>query len=72
MTTVSVIRHGRASLNADGAPRGRVDIPLDEVGLAEAARLGERSSPRPGQATWRAGMRSSVEAATDSTIQAAA
>jgi probable phosphoglycerate mutase len=41
MTTVFVIRHGRTALNADGALRGRVDVPLDEVGLAEAARLGE-------------------------------
>jgi broad specificity phosphatase PhoE len=40
-TTVFVIRHGRTALNADGALRGRVNVPLDEVGLAEAARLGE-------------------------------
>jgi broad specificity phosphatase PhoE len=40
MTTVFVIRHGRTGLNADGALRGRVDVPLDEVGLAEADRLG--------------------------------
>jgi broad specificity phosphatase PhoE len=41
MTTVFVIRHGRTALNAGGALRGRVDVPLDAVGLAEAARLGE-------------------------------
>jgi broad specificity phosphatase PhoE len=41
MTTVFVIRHGRTALNADGALRGLLDVPLDEVGLAEAARLGK-------------------------------
>jgi broad specificity phosphatase PhoE len=47
MTTVFVIRHGRTALNADGALRGRVDVPLDEVGLAEAARLGALFAPVP-------------------------
>src|SRR6266571_7551936 len=47
MTTVLVIRHGRTALNADGALRGRVDVPLDEVGLAEAARLGDLFEPVP-------------------------
>src|SRR6266498_2992061 len=47
MTTVFVIRHGRTALNADGALRGRVDVPLDEVGLAEAARLGDLFEPVP-------------------------
>ncbi len=47
MTTVLVIRHGRTALNADGALRGRVDVPLDEVGLAEAAQLGDLFEPVP-------------------------
>jgi broad specificity phosphatase PhoE len=47
MTRVFVIRHGRTALNVDGALRGRVDVPLDEVGLAEAARLGELFEPVP-------------------------
>jgi broad specificity phosphatase PhoE len=45
MTTVFVIRHGRTALNAEGALRGRLDVPLDDVGLAEAARLGELFAP---------------------------
>jgi probable phosphoglycerate mutase len=47
MTGVFVIRHGRTALNADGALRGRVDVTLDEVGLAEAARLGALFEPVP-------------------------
>jgi broad specificity phosphatase PhoE len=47
MTGVYVIRHGRTALNADAALRGRVDVTLDEVGLAEAARLGELFEPVP-------------------------
>ena len=32
-------RHGRTALNAAGRLRGRLDVPLDEVGLEEAASL---------------------------------
>lgn len=34
-------RHGRTALNAQGRLRGLLDPPLDDVGLAEAARLGD-------------------------------
>lgn len=47
MTTVFAIRHGRTALNADGALRGRVDVPLDEVGLAETAQLAKLFEPVP-------------------------
>jgi probable phosphoglycerate mutase len=40
VTVVYLIRHGRTGLNAAGLLRGRVDVPLDEVGRAEADRLG--------------------------------
>lgn len=33
-------RHGRTALNADGRLRGRLDPPLDEVGMAQAETLG--------------------------------
>jgi broad specificity phosphatase PhoE len=36
---VYLARHGRTALNADGRLRGLSDPPLDEVGVAEAARL---------------------------------
>lgn len=36
-----VIRHGRTAYNRAGLFRGRLDIPLDEVGLEQARRIGE-------------------------------
>ncbi len=39
---VYVVRHGRTAWNADGRFRGRCDVPLDERGLAEAARAAAR------------------------------
>jgi glucosyl-3-phosphoglycerate phosphatase len=39
-TTVYLLRHGRTALNAGGLLRGRIDVPLDAVGLSEASRLG--------------------------------
>jgi broad specificity phosphatase PhoE len=38
---VYLIRHGRTALNATGLLRGHLDVPLDDVGQAEAERLGE-------------------------------
>ena len=40
MTRIYLARHGRTALNAAGALRGRSEVPLDEVGTAEAERLG--------------------------------
>lgn len=40
-TTLYLVRHGRTELNAGGALRGHIDVPLDDVGRAEAAALGE-------------------------------
>jgi broad specificity phosphatase PhoE len=39
MSRVYLTRHGRTTLNAEGRLRGLSDPPLDEVGLAEVARL---------------------------------
>jgi broad specificity phosphatase PhoE len=39
-----LLRHGRTGLNAGGQLRGRLDVPLDEVGMAEADRLGDTFS----------------------------
>lgn len=39
ITVVYLARHGRTELNAAGLLRGRLDVPLDEVGRAEADRL---------------------------------
>ena len=40
-TLVYLARHGRTALNAEGQLRGLSDPPLDEVGLAEVARLAQ-------------------------------
>jgi broad specificity phosphatase PhoE len=45
---VYLARHGQTAFNADGRLRGLSDPPLDEVGVAEAARLAEvLSAKRP-------------------------
>lgn len=36
-----LVRHGRTALNARGVLRGRLDVPLDDIGRLQAARLGE-------------------------------
>jgi probable phosphoglycerate mutase len=38
-TRVYLARHGRTALNAEGRLRGLSDPPLDQIGLAEVARL---------------------------------
>lgn len=41
VTRVYLVRHGRTALNAGGRLRGLSDPPLDEVGVAEVARLAD-------------------------------
>jgi len=41
VTRVYLARHGRTALNAEGRLRGLSDPPLDDVGIAEVARLAE-------------------------------
>ena len=43
---VFLARHGRTALNAQGRLRGLSDPPLDEVGIAEVARLAEVLVPK--------------------------
>lgn len=38
---VYLVRHGRTGLNAAGLLRGHLDVPLDDIGWAEAQRLGD-------------------------------
>lgn len=42
---VILVRHGRTTLNATGRLRGHLDPPLDEVGIADVARLADRLAP---------------------------
>jgi glucosyl-3-phosphoglycerate phosphatase len=41
-----LVRHGRTMLNASGALRGRLDPPLDEIGLSEAQALAQSFTGR--------------------------
>lgn len=45
-TVVALLRHGRTAWNHERRFLGRTDLPLDEVGSAEAARAGRRLSGR--------------------------
>ncbi len=38
---LAVVRHGRTSWNADGRFQGQTDVPLDDIGRAQAASLAE-------------------------------
>ena len=41
MSVLILVRHGRTGFNASGRLIGRLDPPLDEVGLTQAAAIGE-------------------------------
>lgn len=40
-----VVRHGRTEANAEGRLLGHLDVPLDDVGLAQADRLADAVGP---------------------------
>jgi broad specificity phosphatase PhoE len=42
MTTILLLRHGQTAWNRDERFRGHADIPLDEVGLAQARAIAQR------------------------------
>lgn len=42
---IILLRHGRTALNAAGRLQGRIDEPLDEVGVAQAAAAAARIGP---------------------------
>ncbi|MHB1928437.1 MAG: histidine phosphatase family protein, partial [Acidimicrobiales bacterium] len=44
---IFLLRHGRTGLNAAGVLRGRLDEPLDDVGVAEASALGRELAEVP-------------------------
>ncbi len=48
MTRILLVRHGQTAWNQAGRFRGRADVPLDEVGLAQARAAGKRIA-----AQWR-------------------
>jgi probable phosphoglycerate mutase len=40
-----LVRHGRTQANAEGRLQGRIDLPLDDVGRAQAAAIGRIVGP---------------------------
>lgn len=44
--TLIIVRHGRTAFNAQGLLQGRADNPLDEVGHAQAAAVGDHLAPQ--------------------------
>ena len=47
MRRLVLLRHGRTAHNADGRIQGQLDVPLDELGLAQAEALGTVFSSDP-------------------------
>lgn len=44
MKNISVIRHGETDYNKDGKYLGRMDVPLNSVGIAQAKQLAKKAS----------------------------
>lgn len=49
---ILLIRHGQTAWNVERRFLGRTDIPLDDVGIDQAARLGRRLAGTPLAAVW--------------------
>ena len=47
MTELIVIRHGETDWNRQHRFQGQIDVPLNDIGLAQAARLGQRLAEEP-------------------------
>ena len=44
-TTLVLVRHGETAWNVEGRIQGHLDVPLNEIGLAQAAAVGRRFRP---------------------------
>lgn len=62
-TPLLLIRHGRTAANAQKRFVGRQDVPLDQEGRAQAARLGERLRALPRSALYSSPLSRAVETA---------
>ncbi len=51
-TEIFLVRHGETAWNAEGRIQGHLNIPLNAVGLAQAAALGPRFKAEPVQAIY--------------------
>ena len=46
ITTIMLVRHGETAWNVEGRIQGHLDIPLNDVGLAQADAVGRRLRPQ--------------------------
>ena len=60
---VYLVRHGRTALNAAGALRGDIDVPLDEVGQDEATALAAALAAREPRSVISSPLRRALETA---------
>lgn len=60
---IYLVRHGRTALNAAGALRGDIDVPLDEVGRDEAAAVAATLAPRGPRSVTSSPLRRAVQTA---------
>lgn len=67
MTRIILVRHGQTAWNVGAGSgerfRGRVDLPLDETGLAQAQALAERLADQPIAAVYSSPLKRAVETA---------
>ena len=62
-SVIYLVRHGRTALNAAGALRGHIDVPLDEVGRHEAAAVAAVLVARGPRSVTSSPLRRAVETA---------
>jgi broad specificity phosphatase PhoE len=70
-TRLFLLRHGQTALNAAGVLRGRLDPPLDPVGVQEAKRLGMTLADRGIRLIVSSPLRRAVETAEAAAVTAA-
>ncbi|MCP5095378.1 MAG: histidine phosphatase family protein, partial [Chloroflexi bacterium] len=63
-TTLLLIRHGQTDWNVAGRWQGHADIPLNEIGKAQANALAERLADWPIKAIYRSDLMRCVQTAT--------
>ncbi len=63
-TTIHLVRHGRTVLNRDVRFRGRLEVPLDDVGRAEAIAAGQQLAGTPLAAVYSSPLGRALEVGT--------